>query len=431
MPAEKPPLFISHATSGLHSSDRTVQLRDLTARYLAERGWAPFLDAEKLKAGYNWRSTILANLARARAGITFFNRRAAEESKWVAAEALILCFRRSLDPEFQFVRVFLEGTRIHDTCFGRYEPFEMNNIQALKDDPGLPVETIAQQIADRFDPVRASRPDPSPWVNRVMSLLSRVEMNALVLAAGELQLSIEEYMAGDRNVSGEMIRRAIVQLFHHLPPEESLGAFRHLVTALDRAQASQLSACFTAKWVANESIETLMCVSRPEAPSRLLSVSAARQEDLQEYLNRAKIELDRGTVWAFSVAGAPGEGDEMGLARVEFAIRESMLGADSLLADENVELPLPAAVTEVMSNPEDVAICALPRDYASAIILRELSARYPRIVFIAQAAGTVISDAMAQCGVRGLPPPLTPELHNRLVKLKSRIKATVDSVHLA
>jgi hypothetical protein len=91
-------LFISHSTNKPHSSSRTLAVRKELETLLAPH-WRIFVDSLRIKPGEAWRTSVLYHLATASAGIILFDK-AALESDWVPAEALILCFRRSMDPTF-------------------------------------------------------------------------------------------------------------------------------------------------------------------------------------------------------------------------------------------------------------------------------------------------------------------------------------------
>src|SRR5262249_32960694 len=149
-----------------------------------------FLDREVLVAGDRWRTHIVSGLAQADAAAILFNNRALS-SDWVTAEGLILCFHKSADPAFQLVPVMLEGKTLAATSFSRYQPFELNQIQAFGDDTNRTPAEIADAIASKFDIQRATTVQVR-WCSRVCSLLSSVrDRAALERAAACLKVEID------------------------------------------------------------------------------------------------------------------------------------------------------------------------------------------------------------------------------------------------
>lgn len=428
---QRPIVFISHASADLPSTDRTVEIRDALFEVLSSRGWEVYLDRETLRPGDRWRASILYNLARAKAGVVLFNQKALEKSSWVKAEALILCFHKSVDPRFQLIPVMLEKTTLRDAGFAEYEPFELNEIQEHKDsDTGVAPDVVAAKIADRLDPKRAEALASSNWCVRVRTCLCEVkDALALEQAAGKLKLDVEtRATVMPPELAQGQLREAIVTMLHHCAPLEAIPAIVEIYRALNDSKRRELEKYVLAKWVPNESVEILLTAARQRARLGLLTIEGIAANVLDQYRNRAKIEIQAPEPpWIFSVSAAVGEAEEAILYHVEQTIRKEMVPRPYY--DENgIELPLARAIDEkVLKSEAHVAICMLPPECSRSEVLRRLRAEYPKIIFVAQPArGAALRDLEP----RSLKPPLTSDLVNDLSDLSSRLTAALNSVTL-
>ncbi len=433
----KPILFISHSTNGLPPEDRSVKLKECLCAVLSkedeeEKKWYVFIDSN-IRPGVKWRMEILHNLAEAHAGIILFNERAVSKSTWVMDEALILCFRKFIDPSFQIIPVLLDGRCLKDTCFKKYEPFQLKEIQVITDDKSRSPEEFAEDILSNLDPNIAKQPPMSPWVHQVVGLMRTVDI--IVLQDAAEQLELESPIGGDLwNKLGDRkqycLCQTIAELMHHKPSIESVGAFRELLCELKREKADYFKKYLTAKWVTNDTMEIILCASRKPGELGLITVNAKEQAIIDEYLNRAKIEIydNNGSIWAFSVSGGAGEGDDAIKHQIERTIRDRILKP---LDDEDGDmLHLPQAVAERLHMPGDVAICALPFEYAKERILKELRQRYPMIIFLVQ-VGNSADDLKRFDTIGGKPlPPLDERKRDELTELKSRLDAAISQIYL-
>ncbi len=413
----KPKLFISHSTSGLPSTDRCVEIKEYLYESLSERGWDVFVDNHRINPGDKWRTEIIYNLAHTQAGIILFNERACSQSDWVTAEALILCFRKSIDPKFQIIPVLLKDKKLHDTCFERYKPFQLNEIQVIKEDQSLSSKDFANQIAARFDINDVGLPSTNQWVTRVISLLKEVDVDALMRAAKKLDLLLEEGLNNPHMDYQNKLSRALVELMHHKPPLENIGAFHELLTQLDAEKAKRLSLHLAAKWVENEATEILHCASRKPNEIGLLTINTKSLEVTQQYLNRAKIEICG--VQTFSVSGAAGEGEDAILYKIEQTICEQLFPSGSYIGDDYVELPPIKSIAKYLNSQTKVVICVLPSEYAKERILKVLRQRYPGIIFIVQVGSQEeMMKMFNSIGGTPLYPPLNFDKYNSLIELK-------------
>jgi hypothetical protein len=422
---DKPILFISHSTSGLDHQNRSVQLRDSLYATLSENWYVP-IDIYNIEPGDEWRIEILHMLAEARAGIILFNDKAISQSKWVTAEALILCFRKSIDPSFQIIPVLLDGKKISDTCFSQYEPFQLKEIQCINDDTSLSPEKSAENIAKHLDPEKARQPPMSPWVRRVVQLLDRdqVKINYLQEAAEKLKLD-HKYA---QNIKPKIdmrgcLCRAVVDLMHHNNPIDSLGAINLLLRMLTIEGADEFRDCLTAKWVENNAMETILNASHKPEETGILTINTSRQDVIDEYLRRAEIEIpeDDCTKWFVPVSDAAGEGDDAMMKQVETAIRAEIVPYP-ITGDDGVKLSTPQAVERQLSRQGDVAICVLPEGFAKPGLIRKLRNEYKKIIFLIRVGDPEEKLSLFDSlGGKALRPALDVKKYNELSFLKNRL----------
>jgi len=416
---EKLTLFISHSTNKPQSSSRTRDVRDELETLLAPH-WRIFVDSLRINPGEAWRTSVLYHLATASAGIILFDK-AALQSDWVPAEALILCFRRSMDPTFPLTPVLLEGLTLKDTIFDRYQPFQLNEVQALSDDRNESAYALAQRIAGGIG-THAS-PRAHHWVDATCGLMGAAKERPLKLAAEALKcqedfssllLSKEDHL--------DALRRAIAQSMHWKPVMEAFDALCTLVThrAVTLEQARGLKHCLMAKWVENEAIEVLACASRSPDKHGVLTLIAKRQEIVDHYFSRARFELRPDSVNTVSVsAAAAGDGEEAIIMKVKEAIEEQIVPGgyyDEVTGDP---LPLERAVDEKLKKNSEVAFCALPEACVKGNVLTTLRKDFPQIVFIVRAEKRLLEHPLP--GAEPLTPPVGGPTLNLLSDLSTKL----------
>jgi len=415
----KPILFISHSTSRRPKTDRCVKIKECLHSLLSDSGWHVFTDEQRINPGNKWRTEILHNLQHAQAGIILFNKEATSNSDWVKAEAFHLCFRKSIDPNFQIVPVLLEDQNIGDTCFKEYEPFQLNEIQAIKDyldpDPDKQVtpRDFAHKIAACFDSGKAGPPRMNKWVHRGVFLLKNVDVEVLKCAAEKLGMEENCY---------DIQHRHVVELMHHNPPLRNIEAFSELLTDLDSEKTGLLCKYLKAKWVENEAAQILINASRKPDEIGLLTINTNEIKYTEQYLNRAKIEI--GNIKTISVSAAAGEGGGAKLHEIEKTISENFD-----IEKHDITEPFSQAILErLASNPNKKVICALPSEYAKERILKELRQRYPMIIFLVQVGSQ--AEHMTRfnylCG-KPLNPPLNDDKCKELTNLTDDLLDAMDA----
>jgi len=417
-----PKVFISHSTSELSSGDRCVKLKEYLAETLPNCGWDVLIDKDIIPGEY-WRMDIIHNLTEAQAGIILFNEKAVSESKWVAAEALILSFRKSINPDFQVIPVLLDGKNIKETCFNQYEPFQLKEIQVIYDDRPITPEELGREIIKCLDLSKARLPPMSPWVHGVVNLLDKdkVEMTYLQEAAERLELLYKCDLWDKSGINKRnCLCRTVVELMHYKYPLDYVGAINLLLKQLS-ISANEFRDYLTTKWVENKAIEIIFCATRNPEEFKILTINTRLQEIIDVYLKRAEIEIpdEDGTPIFFSVSAAAGEGDKAIFDKIDEAIRDNIVPYGSEGSS------LSNAVAEQLDQPGDIAICALPMEFAKERILKELTSKYAgtKIIFLVQVGDdSECLELFRYIGGVALHPPLNGDKYKNLYKLKNRLK---------
>jgi hypothetical protein len=411
---------------------------------LTARGWKVFLDRKQLKAGDEWRVDILEALAEAHAGVVLFDRRAAGKSPWVSAEALILCFHKSIDPDhFQFIPVLLEKADLKHTCFSKYEPFRLHEIEALRDDTKRTPAQMAARIADQLRLPDLANCQSSRWVSNVVSLLRNVHVDVLEKAAAHLKVYAELRRQGSAKDRGTLARehlvpdlqgrqpsmlRACAALMHHQDATKNLAAFRELLQ--DRnLEKEALKTYLMAKWVPNEATAMLLYASHKPDTLGLLTINTANNEVVDQYRHRILIELTGPPACAFTVSDPPGEGDSFLLHHLEQAFRTEILQSTTTYYGPGFRpLSVAEAVSRHIRNSGQITICMLPAKYAKKDFLRNLRKDYPGVIFVVQVGfAEKRLESFVPIGATPLRPCLNLEKHNELAQLSIDLTTAIKN----
>ena len=413
----KPKLFISHSTNGLPTTDRSFRIRNHLHSVLSE-GWDVFFDEERIHPGDKWRTEILQNLMQAQAGIILFNEKATQ-SDWVTAEALILCFYKSINPQFKLIYVLFDGKKIDDTCFKKYEPFQLKEIQDIEDkDPKIePDDFIKNKIIPFLDPKEVESSTMNCWVTLVADILKNVDIDTLGRAAEQLGLNPEEKLSLPEKQRRDALSRSLAMLMHSNAPLKSVEPFNILTIPLEISRAKLLKNFIRFKWVENEAVELLLLASRESNNNNFYTVNTKKltepkkPTEIDTYLKRAIIEIKGlGKSVYHVMVGAPnGDEDEVILYNIEQDIRASLPQEFDVFLKSNV-----------------IVIGMLPHEYGKERILKKLHNRYPKIIFLVQVKTNQLTQFNA-IGGKPLNPPLDENKHHEFDLLNSHLSQAIKT----
>lgn len=408
----KPHLFISHANGEENKNQRTIAIRDKLYKLLKKK-WEVFLDIESIKPGDRWRPEVLHNLSRAQAGIILFDKNAIERSVWVKAEALILCFRKSIDPNIQLIPVLLDDLTLDNTCFGAYQPFELNAIQALTDSGRKTPQQIAKEIEDYLDIDIAHLvvDDFCVWMTNFKSLINKVEVDRLC-RAWELLVSLPEERANICK-DDQILCRAVTQLFHHKPPMETLIAVNALKGGLDMENISRMCEMLRGKWIENESVEVFFNAIRGSREKVLLTYNTPSVKPIDYFFKRIGDESpDDYFIQTITISGCYGDGIEVIEYYIERAIKHSLRLSESPDSDGELQ--------SILSDRNNIIVCYIAKELANSVdkrkVLKKIQEKYKRMIFIIQIDKDEDEKLFEELGRKKLTPSLTED---KLIELPS------------
>jgi hypothetical protein len=421
----KPVLFISHSTGDRTAGDRVVQVRDALQSRLGPQ-WDVFLDVNRSQGGAMWRPTILEHIDRARGAVVLFDLRATTRP-WVQAEALMFSFRKSLAKSFQFVPVLFDGLKPSDTTFDKYEPFGLNEVQAIAD-RGQPISEFAEEIARCFDAAHAHEVPTSPWVSELLAMLECISTDGWAEAARALDMQCGA-IKGEASEARRHLARCTGQLIHHRSWNEILLAVEWLLkyirlrtTSRMRARTIQQRLCdhVRMKWVPNESVEVLLCALRRGADLGVLAVNAEESRLLREYQGRITSEF-RGRLYVVSAQDATGETDAARLHEIRQAISTTLFPTGRLgRYDSGALMSLEHAVASSLAVDQRVVILVLPWAVATPGVVEALRRDFAEIVLLVV---TPLATTKLPFPARWLPPRLTMSAVNDLDVLENNLQA--------
>jgi TIR domain len=431
--SDEPTIFISHSTGKLPATDVAVQVRQGLVAALKRKGWSVFLDSHSITGGDLWRTEILVSLATSRAGIILLNDNASK-SDWVKAEALILCFRKSIDRAFPLLPIVLPGADIGQTFLKSYEPFEFNEIQrSVATFSGAEsVAAFVQMVANNpnLEQARQSEPTGATWVQRVADLLGGLDSDVLGRAARRIALEMEpgQITPANHEIICRRLRWALANLMHHKNAGDCLDALSELMAALSEEKVKRLEPHIMSKWVENESAERLLQAMRNPKEQGLLALNTKNQIVADRYAQRLKTEIPPARfISVISLPQPSGDDDEeILMKKVEEAIRKK-LTPDPLYDDNGNELPLAEAVTQILQEGNQFAVVMLPTQFSTTTLLKSLRNRFSLITFLALAGDQgERTEACIAAGGRALTPALTTQKLNERTKLSTKWMALVE-----
>ena len=343
----RPTVFISHSTGTLPASDPCVQVKVALVTALEADGWRVFLDSRSVQAGARWRAEILHALAMSQAGIILLNAQSSQ-SDWVKAEALIMCFRKSIYPDYTVLPVVFPGADLDRTFLKTYEPFEFNEIQrqivSFADVESA--ETFAHRLARNpyLQQSRLCTIAGAAWIQKVADLFQTVDIARLGEAAGYFEEFDPDQGPGLPFTPGAQathLRWALANLMHRSEPQRCLEGVHYLLDQLGEEKSRRFGSFLLSKWVDNESAETLVNAAQNPAKARLLALNTSESEVAKRYAERIRIETPTGMITSiFSVSILNGDyPPEVLMGKVEEAICLGLLQypGNRLLQGKTVE----------------------------------------------------------------------------------------------
>src|SRR5216684_5215288 len=141
---EQPRIFISHSNSDPDSPAYV----EAANHALTAAGFEVLVDRIRLQPGEEWRDEIYLWMGLCHGAVVLVSPAAIKiESIWVPRETSILLWRRTLDPRFIVIPVFLGGVTAADLQRGAFADMQLTEIQAV---PATTPTELANLLVARF-----------------------------------------------------------------------------------------------------------------------------------------------------------------------------------------------------------------------------------------------------------------------------------------
>jgi len=312
----------------------------------------------------------------------------ASKSDWVKAEAMIMCFRKSLDPTFPLLPVVFPDADINVTFLKTYEPFSFNEIQKFTIDCSN--EESAQEIARRLvdcdqlkDGFNKTFED-CPWVEQIIDILDQIEIRLLCRAAKKIKMDHQmdvsplELIGYNKKLN---LCRAIACLMHHQSASDCLDVFAEIVIRLNEQSKNIFKRATLSKWVENESVEILLSVINDYESSGVIALNTSSQEIAERYVVRTMLERGdkKPRIRLFSVEQPNGDYDKLSLIRkFGLAIQTKINPRVNTCVDYS---DFYADLNTFFKKADLIGFCILPCQFADKDILLDLKKYFTRFVF--------------------------------------------------
>ena len=266
-----PRIFISHSA---HEREAERVLAAIE-KELRERGFAPYVDRTRLKAGVDWRNELYTEIFRSHGGIILFSE-STPQSDWVFFETTALAQRRWAHPdEFVLVPVLLRPIAPNFLNQGRFEPLDLGRLQVVL----YAAESDMARIVSPFEPLLASCSD-SP-----MDLLEEVVFEAMPRKPAPLERAAHRLEVPVTDLTEA--RRTVARAFFHARLQVFYEAMKYLAPAMNREGATKVVDIVLPFWVRPDAV-VLLARAALNPPPRAVSLLNAEDKLIGEmYVRRA------------------------------------------------------------------------------------------------------------------------------------------------
>lgn len=283
---KKPRIFVSHS----NRNTQALAFLDLLYNELEKNGFDALVDRERLKAGANWRDEIYTWMGLCHGAVVLLSDNVFKpDSLWVPRESSILLWRRSLDPKFLIVPVFMESVTDQHLDTGNFKDLNLREIEAVGQ--GEPADMV-RLIIERLDGLKWEAPTPlEELASQVSSLLRGLEEDAIRRAADILQIDLGPWEpAGDP-------RRALALRMLQVNLKQSIEVLEYLVPYMEHeSSADRILSIIAPSWVDLCSARWITHCAQSKDRKPIVVLNARRKRTADMYVQRACCRPQK-TMW--------------------------------------------------------------------------------------------------------------------------------------
>lgn len=365
-------LFISHS----NRDGQAVEFVGRLTNAAKKLGLDVLVDCETLKPGAEWRDEIYTWMGLCDAAVLVLSPSVLDPARpWAAREASVLIWRRTLDPAFPLIPVYLGDLAPADINSGAFADMRLEEIQSVA--VRGTVDFFVATVCDRLDALAVCRSTPLESVaEQAAALLAGIAKPLIGAAMDRLGIDLGPWDPHGRPHHALALRLLQVDLKSAAAALQSLAGHMPSKEIADRILAliapSWVDLC-AARWLAH-------CARWREARPAVL-VNAETGFAAQMYVQRASCKPP-GAWPMVPYTGVHGEDTAAdAIAEIKDAlIREFRLEADLFVTgDLEAELEDLLEVREQRGDPVFVVLKLSP---TVRNVLGQLQQHLPRVTFV-------------------------------------------------
>lgn len=283
---KKPRIFVSHS----NRNTQALAFLDLLYNELEKSGFDTLVDRERLKAGANWRDEIYTWMGLCHGAVVLLSDNVFKpDSLWVYRETSILLWRRTLDPKFLIVPVFMESVTDQHLDTGNFKDLNLREIEAVG--RGEPQDMV-RLIIERLDGLKWEAPTPlEELASQVSSLLRGLDADAIRRAADILQIEL-----GPWEPDGDP-RQALALRMLQVNLKQSIEVLEYLVPYMEHeSNADRILSIIAPSWVDLCSARWITQCAQSKDKKPIVVLNAHRKRTADMYVQRACCRPQK-TMW--------------------------------------------------------------------------------------------------------------------------------------
>jgi hypothetical protein len=298
----KPRIFISHSAKEPYAR----RFKNLLCAALKKAEFDVLVDEERLKEGVNWRDEIYTWMGLCHGAVILLSESACRnESIWVPRESSILLWRRTLQPDFILLPVYLGSVTPEDIKAGNFTDLNLHEVQAT---PSGEPEQVVRSIVARLE---ALKHEPQPTAlervaDQVAVILRQLAPRVIEAAADELDVELGPWGAGDNPFRRLALKMLQVNLKEVTRIIEGLLGY-----GLEEAAADRLLALVAPSWVDLCAARWIPECIRPGDTKPIILLNASYFYSADMYVRRASCQPPKTSWPVFPFSGVFGEGAEV------------------------------------------------------------------------------------------------------------------------
>lgn len=367
----KPRIFISHSAREPTSGRFLTRLSGA----LDAAGFDVLVDRERLELGVDWRDELYTWMGLCHGAVILLSESACRaDSVWVPRETSILLWRRTLDPNFLIVPVYLDSVTPEHVQGGGFQDLGLTALQAVP--RGTP-KRMVEAVKARLGVLKSERPaTPLECVAEQMAFLLReVPEDVIGAVSGATGVELGPWSPGAEPRSLLALKLLQVSLSRAIDAIETLSAY------LEEASADRLLALVAPGWVDLRAARWIPDCAKCQDSKLPVALNAKSLFSAEMYVRRASCQPPKTSWPVYTISGVHGEG---AVAELAGEIERCLIRAFGLTPDPLEQRSLAArlrGVLELRNRQGKPVFIALPFSPSMAKLLPELRRALPLVTF--------------------------------------------------